>query len=228
MELVQDNLREGLVLIATDPCIMDDTDEAALTIGRCYTVHSDEPGNFYIISNQDVTFPTDTYYFGNDWDKFFILVEVEPSYREVACNLKETKTMSPTMKEMEAEQYVIPSMRGDYHAITGEYGTSVEVMEWHKELISYANSVNSITSKEFVREEPLDIPDVRSHNVGTSNYSKHKIQPWDIWKEYSLNPWDADIVKRVLRTKYDNSRILDYEKIIHVCQERISQLKETT
>lgn len=68
--------------------------------------------------------------------------------------------------------------------------------------------------------------DVRSHNIGTSNYSKHKIQPWDIWLEYDLNPWDADIVKRVLRTKETDSRVMDYEKIIHICQERIRQLKE--
>ena len=25
---------------------------------------------------------------------------------------------------------------------------------------------------------------VRNHNVGKSDYSKHKIQPWDIWIEY--------------------------------------------
>ena len=40
-----------------------------------------------------------------------------------------------------------------------------------------------------------------------------------------LNPWDADIVKRVLRTKEGKDRKLDYEKIIHVCQERIRQLE---
>lgn len=65
---------------------------------------------------------------------------------------------------------------------------------------------------------------VRDYNVGKSDYSKHKIQPWDIWLEYDLNPWDADIVKRVLRTKEGEDRKLDYEKIIHVCQERIRQL----
>lgn len=66
---------------------------------------------------------------------------------------------------------------------------------------------------------------VRSYNVGKSDYAKHSIQPWDIWKEYNLNPWDADIVKRVLRTKEGEDRKLDYEKIIHVCQERIRQLE---
>lgn len=74
--------------------------------------------------------------------------------------------------------------------------------------------------------------DVRSYNIGTSDYSKHEIQPWSIWKEYHLNPWDADIVKRVLRKKVikgltpAQSRRVDYEKIIHVCKERINQIDE--
>lgn len=68
--------------------------------------------------------------------------------------------------------------------------------------------------------------DVRSYNVGSSDYAKHKIQPWDIWREYDLNPWDADIVKRVLRTKETDGRRLDYEKIIHICKERIRQIDE--
>ena len=66
--------------------------------------------------------------------------------------------------------------------------------------------------------------DVRSYNVGSSDYSKHKIQPWDIWLEYNLNPWDADIIKRTLRSKKGSSRKEDYEKIIHICKERIRQL----
>lgn len=66
---------------------------------------------------------------------------------------------------------------------------------------------------------------VRDYNIGKSDYSKHRIQPWDIWLEFGLNPWDADIVKRVLRTKEGEDRKLDYEKIIHVCQERIRQLE---
>lgn len=67
---------------------------------------------------------------------------------------------------------------------------------------------------------------VRDYNVGKSDYAKHKIQPWDIWKEYNLNPWDADIVKRVLRTKEGEEHSLDYQKIIHICRERIRQLAE--
>ena len=66
--------------------------------------------------------------------------------------------------------------------------------------------------------------EVRNHNVGDSNYSEHLIQPWAIWIDWNLNPFDADIVKRVLRTKESDSRLKDYKKIIHVCEERIRQL----
>lgn len=66
---------------------------------------------------------------------------------------------------------------------------------------------------------------VRTHNVGLSDYSKHLIQPWSIMIDYGLNYWDGDIIKRVLRTKADTPRIEDYEKIIHICQERIRQFK---
>lgn len=65
----------------------------------------------------------------------------------------------------------------------------------------------------------------RDHNVGTSDYSQHIIQPWSIWLDWNLNPWDADIVKRVLRNKFGETRKQDYEKIIHICQERIRQIK---
>lgn len=70
-----------------------------------------------------------------------------------------------------------------------------------------------------------DENNVRSHNVGTSDYSIHAIQPWAIWLDWNLNPWDADIVKRVLRNKLGESRKQDYEKIIHICQERIRQIE---
>ena len=65
----------------------------------------------------------------------------------------------------------------------------------------------------------------RNHNVGTSDYSEHIIQPWTIWLDWNLNPWDADIIKRVLRNKFGESRKQDYEKIIHICQERIRQIE---
>ena len=74
--------------------------------------------------------------------------------------------------------------------------------------------------------------DHRTFNVGDSDYASKKIQPWDVWRAWELNPWDADIVKRICRTKPvkdedpRQSRIREYEKIKHVCDERICQFKE--
>lgn len=90
-------------------------------------------------------------------------------------------------------------------------------------------------SKEFV-QIPVElynklnflgiIPnEVRDSNVGASDYAKHTIQPWSIWIDHELNAFDADIIKRVLRSKATDSRIMDYKKIIHICEERIRQLK---
>ena len=68
--------------------------------------------------------------------------------------------------------------------------------------------------------------DVRSFNIGNSDYSKHTIQPWAIWLDYpELTGWDQDIIKRVLRNKRGESREMDYEKIIHNCEERLRQLR---
>lgn len=92
--------------------------------------------------------------------------------------------------------------------------------------------MKEISDELYAKLEYLGIiqNEVRSHNVGKSNYSEHTIQPYSIWIDWDLNPWDADIVKRVLRTKkecgmsFNQSRKMDYEKIIHICKERIRQI----
>ena len=101
--------------------------------------------------------------------------------------------------------------------------------------INYCQVVNSVPIEEslYNRLNKLGmIPnETRKTNVGNSNYAKHLIQPWSIWIDYNLNAWDADIVKRVLRTKSEpgisekEARIMDYNKIIHICKERIRQLE---
>ena len=78
----------------------------------------------------------------------------------------------------------------------------------------------------------LGVSDVRSFNIGNSDYAKHKIQPWDVWIAYRLNPFHADMVKRLLRTKAEGgmspleARRLDYEKIKHIAMESKRQNTE--
>lgn len=73
----------------------------------------------------------------------------------------------------------------------------------------------------------IESESVRNDNVGESDYSKHTIQPWSIWLDYDLNAFDADIIKRVLRTKDGESEITKYLKIIHICKERIRQIQQS-
>lgn len=91
----------------------------------------------------------------------------------------------------------------------------MELQDINPELINRLIKLGIIPTKDSCR----------NHNIGSSNYSEHIIQPWSIWLDWDLNPWDADIIKRVLRTKEGSSRTEDYEKIIHICEERIRQLK---
>jgi len=105
------------------------------------------------------------------------------------------------------------------------------------EQVNYAKTegLHLISAELYQRLNRLGlIPnEVRNNNVGKSDYSKHTIQPWSIWIDYELNPWDADIVKRILRTKEEpgmskvEARIMDYDKIEHICRERKRQLKSS-
>ena len=70
-----------------------------------------------------------------------------------------------------------------------------------------------------------ELNDVRSYNCGASDYSKHKFQSWSFWILFRLNPWDADLTKRVLRIKKTDGRLLDYKKMKHIALERIRQFQ---
>lgn len=81
----------------------------------------------------------------------------------------------------------------------------------------------TLTYLGIINEEDND---TRNHNVGKSNYSKHIIQPWTVWLDYpELTSFDHDIIKRILRSKEEETEQMKYEKIIHICQERLRQLK---
>lgn len=71
-----------------------------------------------------------------------------------------------------------------------------------------------------------ELNDVRSYVNGASDYNKHRYQIWDIWIKFRINNgFDCDLVKRTLRTKQTDPRILDYKKMKHICLERIRQFQ---
>ncbi len=111
-------------------------------------------------------------------------------------------------------------------------------MRYNKELdklvpdITPADEYTQGIKVEFEKVGKDEKANHRAYNIGSSNYAAMNIQPWDIWKDWRLDPWDADIIKRISRTKqipgktFNEARIEDYEKIKHICDEKILQLKE--
>lgn len=55
-----------------------------------------------------------------------------------------------------------------------------------------------------------------NRSVGKSSYHKIRIQPYHIFSALRLNPWRAELVKRILRDKGDVENELDMDKCIHV------------
>ena len=111
--------------------------------------------------------------------------------------------------------------------LAGEYPDDIDLaLPWVKTIHTMFTEVKALRYSEGAKTKSA-----RDYHVGESNYSEKKIQPWDIWGEYALNPWDADICKRTVRIKVipgisaKDSRIQDYEKIKHICDERIEQIK---
>lgn len=86
--------------------------------------------------------------------------------------------------------------------------------------------MKEITDELYAKLDYLGIipNETRSYNVGDSNYAERVIQPWSIILDHELDYFDGDIVKRTLREKKTDPRRKDYEKIIHICKEKIRQI----
>lgn len=133
------------------------------------------------------------------------------------------------LEELRNDQYGHDEIVSDLKESCREKIDWLEDLQKRMEQEPDAKQVNSRlldedTYKALRRLGILDTS-VRSYNRGASDYSQHIIQPWSIWQDYNLNPWDADIVKRILRHKQGDPRRLDYEKIIHICEECIRQIE---
>lgn len=63
----------------------------------------------------------------------------------------------------------------------------------------------------------------RQTQVGGEHYAKHKIQPWDVWDEYDLDRYTANVIKYLLRggDKPGNTRLQDLRKARHYLDKAI-------
>jgi len=60
-------------------------------------------------------------------------------------------------------------------------------------------------------------PSAMDTQVGGDHYRQTGIQPWEIWKAYGLDPWQASVIKYILRAgrKENVPAVQDYEKAKH-------------
>jgi hypothetical protein len=78
--------------------------------------------------------------------------------------------------------------------------------------------------RETTMQAPIDQPHQRQ--VGGDHYIQHgRMQPWEIWKHYKLNPWEASAIKYILRRKDPAKRSEDLRKAAH-CLEYLAQMVE--
>lgn len=197
-------------------------------------VFRDLKTNGYLTLRENVSITQE----GETWADELLSKAYEPILKELQEGPKEYSYLVSKLDYPEPILELLVDHLVDHKQISSTNSSTLSIMPGNepKMLEDNPNKAESAPAPTETKEIPIElyntldylglIPNsVRDHNIGESDYSKHIIQPWTIWLSYNLNPWDADIVKRVLRDKSTDPRIQDYEKIIHICQERIRQLK---
>ena len=67
--------------------------------------------------------------------------------------------------------------------------------------------------------------EVYKQQVGGSHYKQHKIQPWHIWEDYNMNPWQANALKYLLRYNDKGKPLEDLLKCKHYIDYLIANLE---
>lgn len=60
--------------------------------------------------------------------------------------------------------------------------------------------------------------------IGGNHYKKYAIEPWKFIRENLLNPFQANVIRYVVRYQ-DKNGIEDLQKIIHYCEMEIELIK---
>lgn len=75
-------------------------------------------------------------------------------------------------------------------------------------------TLKDLLAEKAKREGMEDAGDVMAKQIGGNHYKRTKIQPWDIYSDYKLDPWSANVVKYILRFPH-KAGVQDLEKAKH-------------
>ena len=196
-------------------------------------VFRDLKTNGYLTLRENVSITQE----GETWADELLSKASEPILKELQTGPKEYSYLVSKLDYPEPILELLVDNLVDHKQISSTNSSTLSIMPGNEPKMLEDNTEQEANNQPAeTKEIPIELYNtldylgllpnsVRDHNIGESDYSKHLIQPWTIWLSYNLNPWDADIVKRVLRDKSTDPRIQDYEKVIHICQERIRQLQ---
>jgi len=71
-----------------------------------------------------------------------------------------------------------------------------------------------------------DMEAVAPKTQGPNHYKKYKIQPWEFIRKNNLTPFQANVIKYVMRFQ-DKDGIKDLNKIKHYCDLEIEFIRES-
>jgi hypothetical protein len=69
-------------------------------------------------------------------------------------------------------------------------------------------------SAPYVNTKGIHSPSTKDKQVGGDHYKGRKLQPWDLWEAFDLDPWEANALKYLLRWK-DKNGVEDLKKAVH-------------
>lgn len=75
-------------------------------------------------------------------------------------------------------------------------------------------TLKDLLAEKAKRAGMEDAGDVMAKQVGGDHYKRTKMQPWDIFSAYNLDPWSANVVKYILRFPH-KAGVQDLEKAKH-------------
>ena len=81
----------------------------------------------------------------------------------------------------------------------------------------------------FVADAPALSNDTLKMQVGGDHYMEHgNMQPWVIIDHYSLNYWEGNALKYLLRSKDPSKRVEDLRKAAHCLEHQAQRLEKLT
>jgi hypothetical protein len=92
---------------------------------------------------------------------------------------------------------------------------------------SYSSILLAAPYKRSSSNGDTKLSEANKRQIDGTHYSKYQnLQPWDVWMAWGLNPFQAIILKHLVRYRDKGEPLLDLEKAKHYLEKLIEVEKE--